>query len=205
LTHVPSAPLRKAGRPRSEASESAVITATKRLLARNLVRDISIEAISRESGVAKATIYRWWASKLDLIIDAFLDEITVTTPFRKKESYLASIKDQVRRLVKQYGGPDGEVLRQIIAECQGDPRGLELLFQRFLGPRREAAGVTIKQAKCNGEIALDLPDDSIIDLIYGPIYYRLMLQHAPLDDVFANELLSFVDKALNSVTRSRQA
>jgi AcrR family transcriptional regulator len=195
---APSAQHRKAGRPRSEASQTAVLTATKGLLERSLVRDISIEAISRESGVAKATIYRWWDSKLTLIIDAFLDEISVTTPFLEKQNYLESISDQVRGLVRQYGGPDGEVLRQIIAECQADPDGLKLFFQRFLAPRREAARVAVKKAKSHGEIDLDIPDSSIIDVIYGPIYYRLMLQHAALDNVFADELLKFVAKALSS-------
>jgi AcrR family transcriptional regulator len=187
---------RKAGRPRSEASQSAVLATTRRLLENNLVRDITIEAIARESGVAKATIYRWWVSKLALIIDVFLSEIVIRAPFVEKESYLESITAQMRLLVRQYGGPDGEVMRQIIAECQADPNGLELFFRRFLAIRREAARVTIDKARASGEIDMDIQDNTLIDLIYGPIYYRLMLRHADLDDKFADDLVKFVVKAL---------
>ena len=61
------------GRPRSEATRLQILNSTIKLLHENSIQAISIEAIAKEAGVSKATIYRWWDSKALLVIDAFIE------------------------------------------------------------------------------------------------------------------------------------
>ena len=56
----PAAVPRRAGRPRSEPTRRSILDATIRLLDTESVQTLTIEAIAREAGVGKATIYRWW-------------------------------------------------------------------------------------------------------------------------------------------------
>jgi AcrR family transcriptional regulator len=76
---TPSA-ARGVGRPRSEETRTQILAATLRLLETRTIQSISIEAIAREAGVGKATIYRWWESKALVVIDAFIEYHIVKTP-----------------------------------------------------------------------------------------------------------------------------
>lgn len=71
------------------------------------------------------------------------------------------------------------------AAGQCDPGALNSFCDRFLNPRRDAARQIILQGIAAGEFAPDLDPDVAMDILYGPIYYRLMVQHLPLDDAFA--------------------
>lgn len=184
------------GRPRSEASRTSVLRAVLELLGRKSLRDITVEEVAKEAGVAKTTVYRWWDSKAQLAIDAFLNDISIKAPFVEKESVVETIRSQVKSLAFQYKGRDGEIIRQIIAECQGSPEDLAMFRERFLVLRRAAAIETIQRARNEGVLNSDIPDETLIDLIYGPIYYRLMLQHSKIDIAFVESILDFVFKGM---------
>ncbi|MDC0115953.1 TetR/AcrR family transcriptional regulator [Octadecabacter sp.] len=182
---------RSQGRPRSEASRASILATVLDLLSRKSLREISIEEVAKESGVAKTTVYRWWDTKAQLAIDAFLNDISLKAPFTEKETVIETIRSQVRSLAFQYKGRDGEIIRQIIAECQGNAKDLAMFRERFLTIRRGAAIETLQRARDEGLLKTDITDDTLIDLIYGPIYYRLMLQHATIDDEFVDSILGF--------------
>lgn len=189
---VKAKPTRSQGRPRSEASRASILAAVLDLLMRKSLREISVEEIAKEAGVAKTTVYRWWDTKAQLAIDAFLNDISIKAPFEEKESVIETIKSQVRSLATQYKGRDGEIIRQIIAECQANSHDLAMFRERFLTIRRKAAIETLQRARDEGVLSTKIPDETVIDLIYGPIYYRLMLQHAEIDKDFVDSILDFV-------------
>ena len=187
--------VRSQGRPRSEASRASILAAVLDLLAKKSLREISIEEVAKAAGVAKTTVYRWWDTKAQLAIDAFLNDISVKAPFIEKETVIDTIRNQVRTLAFQYKGRDGEIIRQIIAECQGNADDLAMFRERFLYIRRAAAIETLQRARDKGLLNSDIPNETLIDLIYGPIYYRLMLQHATIDEAFIDSILGFFIKA----------
>lgn len=82
---------RNTGRPRSEQSRTAVLDATRNLLATTRVGDLTIDAIARESGVAKMTIYRWWANRNAVVIDTFIDLMLPSTPVRDADSAMEAM------------------------------------------------------------------------------------------------------------------
>lgn len=171
---------RAAGRPRSVASEQAILSAAWRLLQKKPVKEVSIEAIAREAGVGKATIYRWWPSKATVIVDAFLAQVETVLPFPKAHSASAALAQQMGKLVEVFRGDVGRIVAQIIAEGQCDSEALESFRDRFLTPRREAARHIILGGIKSGEFDMDLDPDLAMDILYGPIYYRLLVGHQPL-------------------------
>ncbi|MBC8122646.1 MAG: TetR/AcrR family transcriptional regulator [Gemmatimonadaceae bacterium] len=184
------------GRPRSEESRAAILDATWRLLKTTTLRDLSIEAIARESGVGKTTIYRWWPSKVAVVIDAFLANALLATPYPERSSSIEAITQQMASLVQALSGEYGHILAQIIAEGQANPDALDSYRNHFVNHRRAEVKAIIQRGIENGEFTPGLDPDLAIDILYGPIYYRLLVGHLPLDQQFAKELPEWAMKAL---------
>ncbi|MEO0948226.1 MAG: TetR/AcrR family transcriptional regulator [Cyanobacteria bacterium J06641_5] len=179
---------KRTGRPRSAESRAAILAATWALLESLSLRDLSIEAIAREAGVGKTTIYRWWPNKAAIVMDAFFEKLSPQIQFPKEESAAAAIALQMASLVRAFSGQYGRVVAQIIAEGHACPETLERYRDRFLYPRREAAIAIVRQGIQCGEFDPSLDPDLAVDLLYGPIYFRLLVGHLPLDPKFAEEL-----------------
>ena len=173
------------GRPRSLDSEQAILAATWKLLQQCSVRKLSIEAIAREAKVGKTTVYRWWPSKAAVVVDAFLAQVEASLPFPAKTTAVVALTLQMQQVVKILSGDVGRIVAQIIAEGQCDAEALESFCDRFLNPRREAARQVIVQGIKSGEFNPATDPDLAMDILYGPIYYRLLVQHLPLDEAFA--------------------
>ncbi len=179
---------RQIGRPRSEESKAAILEATWQLLKTMTLRDLSIEAIARASGVGKTTIYRWWPSKAAVVMDAFSEKVSPEIQFPKNLSATAAIAKQMAALVKAFSGEYGRIVAQIIAAGQADPDVLASYRDRFLSPRRAAAKAIVQQGIESGEFNPDIDIELAIDILYGAIYFRLLVGHLPLDSQFAREL-----------------
>lgn len=127
---------RNTGRPRSEQSRTAVLDATRNLLATTRVGDLTIDAIARESGVAKMTIYRWWANRNAVVIDTFIDLMLPSTPVRDADSAMEAMSEHLILLVRQYRGEVGKMVAEILAEGQSDPVLRDAFRERFFRQRR---------------------------------------------------------------------
>lgn len=180
------------GRPRSEATRRQILNATIALLQEKSIQAISIEAIAREAGVSKATIYRWWDSKALIVIDAFMENHLVQTTIPRELSPKKAIAYHFRSLVKQYSGWPGRIVAQIMAEGQSDTSILRAFRERFHYGRRAVVREILEEWKATGEIAADTDIEILMDVIYGAVYMRLMLNHAPLDEAFAESHINYI-------------
>jgi AcrR family transcriptional regulator len=184
------------GRPRSEESKAAILDATWELLKTTSLRDLSIEAIARTSGVGKTTIYRWWPNKAAVVMDAFFEKLMPEIQFPQGVSATAAITQQMTSLVQAFSGEYGRIVAQIIAEGQADPVALVSYRDRFIYPRRAAAKAIIQQGIESGEFDAKLDLELALDILYGTIYFRLLVGHLPLDRQFAEELPQWALKVL---------
>ena len=186
----------RVGRPRSEKSKTAILDAAWKLLKTTTLRDLSVEAIARESGVGKTTIYRWWSSKVAVAMDAFVEKVLVITPFPEDVPAMDAITQQMAALSQAFSGDYGRIVAQIIAEGQAEPEVLANYRSLFLLQRREAAKQIIHKGIESGEFDPSLDPDLAIDLLYGAIYFRLLVGHLPLDQQFIEELSQLASKVL---------
>ncbi|MGB6686815.1 MAG: TetR/AcrR family transcriptional regulator [Terracidiphilus sp.] len=166
------------------------MAATLQLLTEKPLRDISMEEIAREAGVGKATIYKWWPSKAYVALDAFFRKTNRMVPTHDTGSTKRDIQQQLRSAMVFYRSPAGRILGQFVAEAQSDKEFASLFRERFLKPRREATGVVFDRGVKRGEIDQNLDRELVLDLIYGPAVYRMMVGHAPLDRKVADRIVS---------------
>jgi len=177
---------RSPGRARSDTSRVAILDATLKLLENTPLQQISIESIAREAGVGKATIYRWWNSKAAVVIDAFLHTHVRHTPMPKGVSPRDALIRHVHLLVEEYSGWSGRIVSQILAEGQGDPDVLREFRERFWYGRRAVVSEVFEEARRQGELRTDIDTEIQMDMLYAPIYFRLLMRHLPLDKKFAD-------------------
>ncbi|HTH15860.1 MAG TPA: TetR/AcrR family transcriptional regulator [Magnetospirillum sp.] len=184
-----SEPARQSGRPRCEHAKAAILSAARRLFETSNLRDLTIEAIAKEAGVSKATIYRWWSTKADLVMDACLGELRQYTAYERTDGEpVEIITNQMRRLIQLYNGPVGRMVSQLLAEGQYQPE----ICERFLSTHAD------DRCKSLGEMLGGEREDLIFlaDLLYGPIYFRLIRRNRALDDAFADRLVAEAAKRI---------
>jgi hypothetical protein len=97
-----------------------------------------------------------------------------------------------------YTSPAGRVLGQFVAESQIDQEFASLFRKRFLKPRREAIGVVFDRGVERGEIDQNFDRELVLDLIYGPAIFRMVVGHAPLEVKLADEMVSILFGGLDN-------
>jgi AcrR family transcriptional regulator len=183
---------RGVGRPRSEETRTQILAATVRLLHTSTIQAISIEAIAREAGVGKATIYRWWDSKALVVIDAFMEHHIVKTPMPRDLPVGEAIAVHLMSLIREYSGWSGHIVAQIIAEGQADPAVLREFRERFHYGRRALVREMLEAWRSSFRVPAPPNIETLAELLYAPVYMRLLVGHGPLDEQFAREHISYI-------------
>jgi AcrR family transcriptional regulator len=183
------------GRPRSEKAQKAILAAAIDLLLEHGLHAMSMDAVAERAGVSKATIYRWWPSKELLALDALATEWQVTAPDATRDTgslrgdLLARLRPWLRQLRDK---PYGRVVAGLVATAQADAEFAELYLERFVRSRRDAMRPVLLRAIDRGEIPANIDLEVALDLIYGPIYHRMLHGHAPLDERFARNVVDTI-------------
>lgn len=170
------------GRQRSIEAEVAILKATLYLLERKPLRKVTADAIAKRAGVSKATIYKWWPNKSLVALDAYLAGMTERVIMPDTGSAVVDFTEQLQSVMAFYKAPLGRLFGQFIAEGQSDPGFLALFRERFLYARRDSARIMWRRGVDRGEIREDIDSEIVLDLIYGPMMFRLMAGHGSLND-----------------------
>ena len=189
---------RPPGRPRSERAHRAILQAANELLESEGFASVTVEAIAERAGVSKATVYRWWPNRAAVVMDGFLSAVSSEVPFPHTGHAREDIRIHMRRLVEAFGGKMGRTVAALIAEGQADPELAEALRSRWLSVRRTEAKEILELGIERGELREDLDPEVAVDILYGPIYYRMLVGHAPLEEDFANALADHVFAGLSA-------
>lgn len=181
---------RAPGRPRSELARKAILESTLDLLKEFGFNDLSIESIAAHASVGKATVYRWWPNKAALVIDAFVSVVEAELRYPSTGPAEKAFREQMERWVPIFNSPLGKVIAAVIGAGQSDPEIIEAFRAHWVEPRRCEARVLIAEGVKAGEIRADVDANTILDLLYGPLYLRLMVHNGPLtlelvDKIFA--------------------
>jgi AcrR family transcriptional regulator len=186
------------GRPRSEKAHKAVLDAAAGLLLERGLSAVSMDAVAERAGVSKATIYRWWPTKETLALDALYTEWAAVAPAPPDTG---SLRGDLLALLRPWARlvrsrPYARVIAALVTEARTDPVFDAEYQQRVVKPRRDQAREVFQRAIDRGDISSDTNIEVALDLIYGPLYHRLLHGHAPLDDRFVGDVL---DMAMNGI------
>ncbi|WP_338075742.1 TetR/AcrR family transcriptional regulator [Bradyrhizobium septentrionale] len=183
---------RSIGRPRDLESRRSILSATMDLLQTVSVADLAIEAVAREAGVSKATIYRWWNSKGALVIDAFMESHFSNTPMPTAVDPRTALKRHLTSLAQYFGGRAGKLVVQILCEGHDKNELLAEFNERFAKNRRRLVQETFERGQKEGLFRSDADPAWAVEMLYAPIYRRLIFGE-PLDAEFIRLLCGGVD------------
>jgi AcrR family transcriptional regulator len=183
---------------RSEHARQAVLEAADDLLTERGFAGVTIEGIAARAGVAKQTIYRWWASKTDVLMDAFLTDAAEDLAPPDQGDVAAELRTHLRGLARFLTRSDaGAVFRALIGQAQHDPHMAEVFRAKYLDEQRERDRLPLRRAVDRGELSADLDLDASVDQLVAPIYYRVLVTGQPVDAAFIDRLLDdFLDRYL---------
>jgi AcrR family transcriptional regulator len=173
-------PKGKAPHRRNEDARLAVLHAADDLLVERGFGGVTVEGIAQRAGVAKQTIYRWWPSKVDILLDTLVEDaerrLKIPAEGPVPEAARAYFRALARFLVKEDAG---KVLLALLGEAQHDAETAALFHQRYLDPRRRAERELLKRGIAAGELRKGLDVDAALDALAGPIFYRALTGAAP--------------------------
>lgn len=145
------------------------------LLAERGFTGVTIEGIAARAGVAKQTIYRWWSSKVDVLMDTLIEDAGRELTIPTTGSALENTRRYLRRLARFLtGDPAGKVLLALLGEAQHDAHMAQVFHDRYLGPQRLRERELLDHAITSGQLATDLDIDATLDALCGPIIYRAL-------------------------------
>jgi AcrR family transcriptional regulator len=190
-----------AGRPRSEQSRRAILSAAYEAMADSGFAALSIEGIARRAGASKATVYRWWPNKAAVVLEAVQEHTHGYPRFRHSGDTRADLIDELRGVVRFYASPAGGALLDLIAQSRFDPDLAQALRDRFIMARRAETTEVLRAGVASGQLRADLDVEVTMDAIWGSIYYKLLVSHTPLSAGYANDLVTTFWAALAASQR----
>lgn len=194
------------GRPRSKSSRTAIISATIKLIESVGYEKLKIVDIAKEAGVGKQTIYRWWKSKAELVIEAVLEDAKQHVIIPDTGSLTEDLRQFISASCNRSDSPASRnMLSGLLMAGRKDTATLELFRESFIEVRRATLREIFVKHQKNGIIEEQIDAEFFLDLVYGPIWYRLLVEHAPLDETFANQLVDVIERLLPPKNTNRQA
>jgi len=179
------------GRPRDEVARTRILDSALETLEELGFANTTCDVIAERAGASKATIYRWWSNKAAVLVEALREAVALELPLPDTGDLREDIRQQLRNFIKLLTGRRGLAFRGFVAAAQSDPEVSEALRLVWVAPRR--ADVKARFERYRGKtLRADVDLELLIDLIYAPLYYRLLIGHAPLSEEYADALTDLV-------------
>jgi AcrR family transcriptional regulator len=187
-----SSPARAIGRPREARADRAIRAAALELMAEHGVHSVRMDDVASRAGVGKATIYRRYRSKDELVIDAvggIVDEIEVPDT----GSTAADLQVLMRDAVELYSGSRAaRLMPSVVDEMSRNPEFAAVARERFLSGRRAALHEVFERGVRRGDLRSDLDVELALDVLAGPLFYRLLITGGPIDERLAVNVVDLI-------------
>lgn len=162
----------------------------------------TVDEVARRSGASKATIYKHWTGGFDLAVEAYGVKVTGFAGPIDTGDVRADLTVQILLLAALYASRQGHVVAQLLAGAVGDTERAELVRRKFFGERRNDTAALIDRAKADGRLRPDVDTQLCIDMLFGPIVFRLVNGMKPIGPDDARELARM---SLRAILPSRDA
>ncbi|MEU1402445.1 TetR/AcrR family transcriptional regulator [Streptomyces sp. NPDC005728] len=189
------------GRPRSESVERAIIEGVIKLLEDGVpLAELSIERVARTAGVGKATIYRRWSGKEELVLDVVraAEPPDPELPGTSMRDDLVVLLESLRR--RGLASRSSALLHNAHAQMKSSPRIWAAYHETVIVPRRNLGLEVLRRGQRTGELRADVDVELANDMFVGPILVRsVMRPTADLPEGLAEEIVDTVLAGLRPV------
>ncbi|MCW2575853.1 MAG: Transcriptional regulator, TetR family [Modestobacter sp.] len=182
----------RGGRPRDPSRDGAIRAAILQVLAESGYTGLTMDAVAAAAGVGKATIYRRWRTKSDLVADAIaeLSQMSIEAP--DTGSLEGDLRELLRWLVGALNGPLGASTLALLSALPHEP-GLRAAFRNGpLGVWRATFRQVWQQAEARGEVHQPVAGTAVSSTASAPILQRWLFSGEPVPESFADEVLADV-------------
>ena len=197
-----SSSARAIGRPREARADRAIVTAALELMAERGVHALRMDDVADRAGVGKATIYRRYRSKEQLVTDAvgaLVSEIEVPDSGSTQTDLLALMHEAV----ELYSGSlAARLMPTIVDEMSRNSELAAVARDRFLTTRRAALRTVFERGVQRGDLRPDLDVELALDVLAGPLFYRLLVTGGPIDEPLAEGVVELILRGF-APTRAR--
>ena len=183
---------RAIGRPREARADRAIRTAALELMAEQGVQALRMGDVATRAGVGKATIYRRYRSKDELVTDAvggLVSEIAVPDTGSTRGDLLALMNEAVELYSNSLAAG---LMPTVVDEMSRNPEFAEIARDRFLTGRRAALREVFERGVGRGDLRRDLDVELALDVLGGPLFYRLMITGGPIDARLATNVVELI-------------
>jgi AcrR family transcriptional regulator len=188
-SQAPSPPNR--GRPRDPRTRAAILSAARVLLERGGLTAVTIEAIAAKARVSRPTIYRYWPNAPAVAMAAFL-EASGAPAAKASRSPLAALRAQLHAVADAFAAPAGRSVAAMVAAAQSETELAKAFRNEFIARNRDAARLMLERCVAERLVVPPADIELALDLIFGPLFYRLLMGHAAITRGFVDQLLDAV-------------
>src|SRR5438128_2340340 len=181
---------RRRGRPRSAEAREAILRAARELLAEGGPAAVTMEGVAARAGVGKPTVYRWWPDRHAVAMAALMEGDAERPARKTPRSAIQGLRQQLRTIADRFASPTGRHVTTMIAASETETEFSKAFRNHFVLARRAEGQALLERAIRDGEVRPDLDMEVALDLLYGPLFFRLLMGHAALDADFMDQLLT---------------
>jgi len=159
---------------------------------------LSIEAVARRAGVGKTAIYRRWSSKLEIVLDIVSDIAGKSLlPLPDTGSLRGDLEMVLGLVARALRHPlASQIVPDLLAEAARNPQIGQTLQQALRDAQRDIGNLLIDRAVKRGEIPSGTDPELALDLVVGPVYWRLAVARGPLPDAYLRRVATLTTTAL---------
>ena len=185
--------VRARSRRQRTPKEIEILDATRELLVDGGVHGLTVEGVAIRAGVAKTTIYRRWRSKDELALAVLIDMVEQVVATPELDDTRAELIAFVDGAVMILGSTlMGRVMQGIVSELAANP-GLAAAFrERVVSLRVAEVRRLVERGIARGDLRPDADYELAHELLFGPVYYRLLLSGEPLSEDLAERVVDAV-------------
>ena len=182
----------RGGRPRDPSRDGVIRAAIMRLLADVGYGALTMDAVAAEAGVGKATIYRRWRTKQDLVVDTISDLNRAEATVPDTGSLEGDLRVLLRWLVGAVNGPLGAATLSLLSALPHEPGLREAFHSGPMGVWSTTFREVWEQAEARGEVHDPIAGTAVSSTATAPILQRWLFSAEPVPEAFADELLADV-------------
>jgi len=188
---------RRPGRPRSPECDEAILEAAVELFAEGGLDGLTVEGVAARAGVGKATIYRRYPCKVDLVVAAPRSVAIDGSPRPDTGTTRGDLRALVEWLILMLTTTAlGRAMPMMVAD-RARVSELADAHREIVREKRACHREVVLRGVARGDLRDDVDPEAVIDAYVGPIFYRFLISDAPLDDAFAEALVDAVLRAFS--------
>ncbi len=180
----------KRGRPRSEATRQKIMQATAAIMKEEGIPGVTIEAVAARAGVGKPTIYRYWANANELAMAALMETAPAKPATAGAEDPLTRVHAILYRIAETFAHTTGRYVASMLASAHEDSEVSKAFRSHFIRARREEAALELEAAQAAGAIRADADLTLALDMLFGAVFYRLLMHQGPMDTVYMDRMFN---------------